>query len=574
MSKKINESWTHFHDRVSNALTDGNGNIIGVVASQSNGGEMTLLDPESDNEIFPYTRPTCVMDEDGNDVLDLLAKKVDKVSGKGLSTNDFTTALKTKLEGLSNYDDTEVRGLITAVSNALDTLTGTGNTTEAIDTMNEIMAFLNNYKNTDNLSSVLSTLQTTIQQWVENKKYLTQHQDISGKVDNTAAGVNGALTKLPDWTATPTDTTKLLRRDTGGNASFGQVTFSTVWEYIKGKISSILGLTATSYGGNAATATKVGTSTVGAANKPIYIKSGVPTACEEIIAENDVNGVPFTTKIGKHRTNLGNPTMFEAATIPWEFVNQLAFMPKSNVVYETSSDGESWSEFAITDAQHKSLWGGTGVTSIPIPKDTVFRFTVTSRGYCYLNMLYLYASSNGGTHNIKIEGYNKATETWSQLSYNENVSLGWPGHNVMRHTSVAYSTGTATNYRSMVRVTIDSATLGEATKYPNWYLYKIEWYGGYPFANPYHYSVNGDKETTFPSKVTATSFAKSGGTSSQFLKADGSVDSNTYETQSHASSTYQPKGNYLTTHQDISGKLDKADMVAATAQQIYNLFNE
>ncbi len=29
--------------------------------------------------------------------------KVDKVSGKGLSTNDFTTALKTKLEGLSNY---------------------------------------------------------------------------------------------------------------------------------------------------------------------------------------------------------------------------------------------------------------------------------------------------------------------------------------------------------------------------------------------------------------------------------------------------------------------------------------
>lgn len=33
----------------------------------------------------------------------LVGTKVDKVSGKGLSTNDFTTALKTKLEGLSNY---------------------------------------------------------------------------------------------------------------------------------------------------------------------------------------------------------------------------------------------------------------------------------------------------------------------------------------------------------------------------------------------------------------------------------------------------------------------------------------
>ena len=43
--------------------------------------------------------------------------KVDKVSGKQLSTEDFTSALKTKLEGLSNYDDTEL-------SNALSTLRG------------------------------------------------------------------------------------------------------------------------------------------------------------------------------------------------------------------------------------------------------------------------------------------------------------------------------------------------------------------------------------------------------------------------------------------------------------------
>jgi hypothetical protein len=35
---------------------------------------------------------------------------------------------------------------------------------------------------------------------------------------------------------------------------------------------------------------------------------------------------------------------------------------------------------------------------------------------------------------------------------------------------------------------------------------------------------------TFSSSVTASSFIKSGGTSAQFLKADGSVDSNTYVT--------------------------------------------
>lgn len=41
-----------------------------------------------------------------------LAKKVDKVTGKGLSTNDYTTAEKNKLAGLSNYDDTAIKNSI------------------------------------------------------------------------------------------------------------------------------------------------------------------------------------------------------------------------------------------------------------------------------------------------------------------------------------------------------------------------------------------------------------------------------------------------------------------------------
>lgn len=39
----------------------------------------------------------------------LLAEKVDKEEGKGLSTNDYTDQDKEKLAGLSNYDDTEIR---------------------------------------------------------------------------------------------------------------------------------------------------------------------------------------------------------------------------------------------------------------------------------------------------------------------------------------------------------------------------------------------------------------------------------------------------------------------------------
>lgn len=55
-----------------------------------------------------------------------LLLKVDKVTGKGLSSNDYTDADKLKLTGLENYDDTQVRELIAGKQ---DTLTAGENIT-------------------------------------------------------------------------------------------------------------------------------------------------------------------------------------------------------------------------------------------------------------------------------------------------------------------------------------------------------------------------------------------------------------------------------------------------------------
>lgn len=46
-------------------------------------------------------------------IYNALLEKVEKVAGKGLSTNDFTNEDKTKLDDLENYNDTEIRDLIT-----------------------------------------------------------------------------------------------------------------------------------------------------------------------------------------------------------------------------------------------------------------------------------------------------------------------------------------------------------------------------------------------------------------------------------------------------------------------------
>lgn len=51
----------------------------------------------------------------------LLDKKVNKVTGKGLSTNDYTTAEKTKLASLENYDDTAIKAELATLHNYDDT---------------------------------------------------------------------------------------------------------------------------------------------------------------------------------------------------------------------------------------------------------------------------------------------------------------------------------------------------------------------------------------------------------------------------------------------------------------------
>ena len=68
---------------------------------------------------------------------------------------------------------------------------------------------------------------------------------------------NALINALSEGTSTPQNNDYFVSQYAGGSATtFHRRPVSALWEYIKGKISSVLGLTATSYGGNSATATK------------------------------------------------------------------------------------------------------------------------------------------------------------------------------------------------------------------------------------------------------------------------------------------------------------------------------
>lgn len=57
-----------------------------------------------------------------NNHVELIEGKVDRQPGKGLSTNDYTTEEKNKLASLTNYSDSEVRELITALTLKVNSL--------------------------------------------------------------------------------------------------------------------------------------------------------------------------------------------------------------------------------------------------------------------------------------------------------------------------------------------------------------------------------------------------------------------------------------------------------------------
>lgn len=115
--------------------------------------------------------------------------------------------------------------------------------------------------------------------------------------------------------------------------------------------------------------------------------------------------------------------------------------------------------------------------------------------------------SNGATNDLKVyAGGNQTLGNWTEGDNTLVIGTGYQGGGGSNETILFHSTGIG----NMLALSAANSRI----------------YAYLPI--------------TGSSSITATSFVKSGGTSAQFLKADGSVDSNTYLTTSSASSTYLP----------------------------------
>lgn len=212
-----------------------------------------------------------------------LENKVDKIDGRGLSEQNFTYAEKTKLAGLENYDDTSIQSRISANENAITTLNGDTSVSGSVDKkIADAIAGITqiDFKIVSELPSaglkgtiylIRGTGTGTTQQydeyiWLDNKweqlGKSTIEVDLSdvyskSEVNALVSVKNDKITITDDSSTALTDAdTFSTTGNTGTNpTNLTKRPLSLLWNYIKSKISSVLGLTDTQYNGNSATAT-------------------------------------------------------------------------------------------------------------------------------------------------------------------------------------------------------------------------------------------------------------------------------------------------------------------------------
>ena len=90
------------------------------LSSNANGGDLKYFN--GTKWVLVNNKATEDISQIKQQVADLEQNKEDKVEGKGLSTEDYTTQEKNKLASLQNYNDSEVRELISALNLRLTTL--------------------------------------------------------------------------------------------------------------------------------------------------------------------------------------------------------------------------------------------------------------------------------------------------------------------------------------------------------------------------------------------------------------------------------------------------------------------
>ena len=134
---------------------------------------------------------------DNADILDeKLYSKQGKVPGKGLSTNDFTNAYKNKLDGLKNYDDTDIKNSISTINKKIEQIDSKNEEQDSAieENANKLERLKNNQiEDTTELATTIEIQDSANVEAKINIQGNTEQKQLSGKNKVRGSTNKGAL---------------------------------------------------------------------------------------------------------------------------------------------------------------------------------------------------------------------------------------------------------------------------------------------------------------------------------------------------------------------------------------------
>ena len=341
-----------------------------------------------------------------------ISGKVDKVSGKGLSTNDFTTTLKNKLDGIATGAEVNVQANWNQTDTSADDyiknkptlFSGNYNDLSNKPTIPTIPSLSKGTTNgSGNAVTDIAVSGHTVT-LTKGATFLTQHQDISGKQDKITSSNKLPYSLISGTPTIPTNNNQLTN-------GAGYQTESQVSNAISNAIS---GITSFEY--------EVVTSlpTTGVKGK-IYLKSnnqGANNVYEEYIWVNSAFEMIGTTAV-----DLSNYLQKTEQTV---ILLKLTY--SSNNGYTLRRYGET---AALTYAQILDIFSNHVVAIYDLDSDADFNIAAFNYGnsasciavFMGPEQSYWYTFNPDGTYSISTKRFVTTTRTINGKALSSNITL-------------------------------------------------------------------------------------------------------------------------------------------------------
>lgn len=495
---------------------------------------------------------------------DLLDDKVDKVNGKGLSTNDFTTAEKNKLSSIENgaevnvqsnwnqtdtsaddfiknkpsvYTKSETDNLL---DDKVDKVSGKGLSTEDFTTAEKTKLGGIEAGAEVNVQSDWNQSDSTKDDFIKNKPILRQPSTDGTAGQYLKSNGNG---NAPSWET----------MDSAPTAnSTKAVTSGGVKTALDGKQASISITTKTDDAGDN---DKVILQANGVTNTTTFVRRSLTNIRdwllkklipEELLKWGGLNGQGERTALGVIDSTLINNTR----------ANRVAWLTADHFTVEYSRDGgTTWqnsrhiddimnwtssptgTNIYIGDADAEHIATSAYMTRITLTTAPSPASSNNYTFYCKIVKMCFYVATMGST-GCKLNVYLRTqanvesnTDTWVHVA--EDCTLtGWSGWNIINFPSgiMTYGNNKSAQYGQIRMVFSVDGYSGNGTTNYGLSLQRLRvyapdcWGVSNSLANyDSPFSIYSDRHAVFPSTVTATQLIRSGGTDSQLLVADGSV---------------------------------------------------